>query len=271
MSFITRLYFPSRARKKYFKVHVDGTRKILEASLQTKIAKVVFISTSAVYGVPRQVPITETTQPSPLGDYGLSKYLAEKVCAEFKTKGCDISILRPRALVGRGRLGIFSILYERIRRGKIIPILGSGKNLFQFLSGRDLASACYLASEKPCYQEDFNLGAEKFGTVEECLSFLIRHAKTKSRILPLPVWPAQAVLFLLDCLRLSPLVNWHYRTPHKPFYFDISKAKTLLGWQPIDSNQDMLCEGYDWYLKILQQGPLKTGTRHSFAVESDLF
>ncbi len=260
----------ARAGKDYWKVNVEGTQKVLEACQKYTVRKVIFISTSAVYGIPKTVPINESTPLTPLGKYGFSKYDAEQVCQKFKQKGLDITIIRPRTLVGQGRLGIFSLLFDRIRKGRRVFILGNGKNLFQLLSGRDLASACLLAAERPCRGEDFNLGSDQFGTINEDLSALIQHAGSTSQLTPLPALPARLLLTLLDHLRLSPLVDWHYKTPHKPFYFDISKAKKILGWMPQDGNQKMLCSTYDWYLKKINTEVIPTGTRHSFAVKPGL-
>lgn len=255
----------ARAGRDYFRVNVEGTRRVLEGTQALGLRKVLFISSSAVFGIPHQVPITEETPLTPLGRYGHSKAEAERVCGEYKKRGLDITILRPRTLVGPGRLGIFSLLFDRIRTGRRVPLLGRGDNRFQLLSSRDLAMACGFAASETSFQEDFNLGASEFGTVREDLGALIQHAGSSSRLTPVPVLPTQVVLRILDALRLSPLVDWHYRTPHKPFFFDCTKAERLLGWRPKDSNQVMLSDTYDWYLERLNRGPLGFGDRHTLA------
>src|SRR4029077_9324466 len=63
-----------------------------------------------------------------------------------------------------------------------------------------------------------------------------------------PPAPANAAPPLLDWLRLSPLAPWHYRTYHKAFYFDISRAVRDLDWHPRYSNAEMLGQSYDWFL-----------------------
>jgi nucleoside-diphosphate-sugar epimerase len=52
----------------------------------------------------------------------------------------------------------------------------------------------------------------------------------------------------LELARLSPLAEWHYRTAHRDSYVDVSKAQRLLGFAPKLSNEQALCETYDWYL-----------------------
>jgi len=70
----------------------------------------------------------------------------------------------------------------------------------------------------------------------------------------------------LDIFSLSPFTPWHYLTVDKPFYFDISKAKTILGWQPQDSNLDMLIRSYNWYLSQRKKIDKDFGTTHKKSI-----
>ncbi len=260
----------ARSGREYWEINVDGTRNVLEAALGSGVKKVLNVSTSSVYGVPRSVPITEETPLTPLGDYGKAKFDAEEAVRAFRqAHDLDVSIVRPRTIVGTGRLGIFGILFDWIYRGKRVYVIGTGKNLFQLLSARDLADACRLMTVTSCRNQDFNLGAEEFGTYGGDLEELIAYAKTPARVQPVNARMARTVLGALDALRLSPLVDWHYKTPHKPFYFDITKAKTVLGWQPKDSNVQMYKETYDWYVQ--NRDRLKAvGTTHRKSVRQGL-
>src|SRR5919204_480587 len=56
------------------------------------------------------------------------------------------------------------------------------------------------------------------------------------------------VLRALERARLSPLAEWHYRTAHRDSFVDVTKAQRLLGFAPRLSNEQALCETYDWYL-----------------------
>lgn len=253
----------SRSKRRIFwDINVDGTRTILESSLKNKVKRVVFISSSAPYGIPKEVPITETTEFNPLGDYGRSKVEAEKLCNLYREKGLDVVILRPRTIVGTGRLGIFQILYSWIADGKNIYIIGKGNNLFQLLDVSDLVQACLLTIEKHCKNRDFNLGTDVFATVRQDLEALTSYAKTGSAVISVPARVAKTVLRILDKLNLSPFVSWHYLTPDKPFYFDISRAKKILGFQPKYSNFQMLKESYDWYLSHREEVDSKFGITH---------
>lgn len=262
----------SRAGREFFDVNVRGTETVLEAAARAGAERVVHISSSAVYlGKALPVPIDERTELCPMGDYGESKRQAEEVCRRFRDRGLKVNVLRSRTLVGAGRLGIFQILFDWIRAGKRIYILGPGDNRYQLCSAADMAEAAWLAASVPGVEnEDFCVGAGEFRTVREDLGALIRHAGTSSRLCSIPPWLARATLGTLDALRLSPLVDLHYKTPHKPFYFDIGKARRLLGYEPRQSNERMLAEAYDWYLANREAYASRYGTTHRSALKQGL-
>lgn len=252
----------TRAGGEFLRVNTAGSETVLKAACAERVRKVIYLSSSTVYGRPADLPVTESSPMQPLSLYGRSKRLAEAVCLGFKERGLDVTIIRPRPLIGPGRLGILQILWDWVRAGSAVYILGSGDNRFQLCSARDCARLCVLAAEKPCFQEDFNVGAERFTTLRKDLEALAAHAGTGSRIVPIsPAW-ARPALSLLDRLRLSPFVEWHYKTIDANWHFDTSKARALLDWRPEDSNVDMLASAYDWYLKTVRAKPHSPASAH---------
>ncbi|MCE2464635.1 MAG: hypothetical protein J4G01_00915 [Dehalococcoidia bacterium] len=61
-------------------------------------------------------------------------------------------------------------------------------------------------------------------------------------------------------------MDWQYKVADKPFYFDITKAKTDLGWQPKDSNLSMFIDSYDWYTNYYVDSAEAYGSTHRKAV-----
>ena len=249
-------------------VNRDGTRNLLESCARRAVKNVIYTSSSAVYGIPKTNPVTEETSPSPVEEYGRAKLAGETLCWEYGRKGLDVSIVRPCTIVGHGRLGIFQILFEWIYQGKNIPVLGDGKNTYQFVHADDLAEACIRASmlKGP---DAFNCGTDRFGTMREVLEHLCGHAGTGSRVKSLPTWPIVTAMNLSSFMGISPLGAYHASMYGRSMYFDISKARNQLGWAPRYSNNEMFVESYEWYLA--NRTAVLTGTdgssRHRSAVE----
>ena len=257
---------PTRGKKNYTSINTGGTRNVLQASLEHQVKQVVHISTSAIFGVPSRLPVTEETELRPMGYYGNAKFDGEQEVKRYRERGLRVAILRPRTIIGTERLGIFHILFDWIKAGKGIPVIGSGNNLFQFVSSRDVVEASLLAAQAGS-NEDFNIGAEEFSTVRADLEGLFQHAGSGSRVVSIPAPLVKLTLQVLDLLRLSPLMDWQYKVADKPFYFDISKAKGELGWQPQDSNVKMFTDSYDWYIANYDDTVSTYGSTHRQAVK----
>src|SRR5215218_1736960 len=229
-------------------VNVDGTLTLLAAAAAAGVKRVVHVSSTAVYGVPDKHPIEEDDPLVGVGHYGESKIEAEELCRAFRRRGLDCVILRPKTFIGPERLGVFEILFDWIRDGRRIYVLGRGDNRYQLLAVEDLVDAIARASTADVAGEVFNVGATEFGTVRTDLEALIAHAGTRSRLRPIPARPAEVALRALELAKLSPLGEWHYKTASRDSFVDVSKAETLLGWRATKSNVDTLVENYDWYV-----------------------
>lgn len=257
---------PLWPRKDIFEINVRGTRNVLEAALKNGVQRVVFVSSTAVYGVPDKHPLYENDKLEGVGPYGESKILAEKVCEEFRKKGMIVPIVRPKTFIGTGRLGVFQILYDWVESGKKIPLIGHGQNRYQLLEVEDLAEAIYLALTAPEEKanDTFNVGAESFGTVLEDVGALCDYAGRGGGVRPFPAWLVKPALALFEKLKLSPLYKWVYGTADKDSFVSIDRAKEKLGWQPKYSNAQALIRSYQWYLDHKSECQ-KSGITHRVA------
>ena len=228
--------------------NVDGTGVVFAAALEAGAGRAVQISSTAVYGIPKHHPLREDAPLVGVGDYGESKIEAERVARRAGRRGLEVVVLRPKTFIGPERLGVFEILFDWIREGRRIPVLGDGSNRYQLLAVEDLVEATMSAGTADVAGETFNVGATAFGTVRSDLEGLIAHAGSASRLRPVPARPAELALRALELARLSPLAEWHYRTAHRDSFVDVSRAQRLLGYRPRLSNEQALCETYDWYL-----------------------
>ena len=228
-------------------INVGGTATVLAAAAANGVRRVLFISSTAVYGVPRVHPIREDAPLVPVGSYGRSKIDAEELCRQFGVRGLEYVIIRPKTFIGAERLGVFEILFDWVREGRRIYTIGSGRNRYQLLAVEDLVDAIVRAAERPVAGRVFNVGATEFATVREDLQALIDHAGSTSRVTPVPARPVQAILRALELLRVSPLAEWHYKTANKDSYVAVDRAREELGWTPRSSNAQTLIAAYDWY------------------------
>jgi nucleoside-diphosphate-sugar epimerase len=237
----------AKDRRLFRSVNVDGTARLLRAARKSGALKVIYVSSSAVFGVPKSNPVSELTPAVPGEAYGRAKLEAEHLCQQASAEGMDITIIRPRTILGHGRLGIFQILFEWIRTGSNVPVLGDGSNVYQFVHADDLADACILAADRPG-STLYNCGTDRFGTMRSSLEALCASAGTGSRVRGVPMAPAVLLMNATAWFGLSPLGPYHAMMFGRSFYFDVEKAKRELGWRPKYSNEEMLIQSYAWYV-----------------------
>ena len=257
----------AKDKKLFHSVNYDGTKNILEAAVINKCKHLVYTSSSAVFGVPNSNPVGDLTNPNPAEAYGLAKYEGEKIALSYNSDDLVVSVIRPRTIIGHGRLGIFQILFEWINLGKNIPVFDGGKNIYQFVHTDDLADAVILSAEKNL-PEIYNIGTDNYVSMYETLESVIKHANTNSKIKSLKSSVIVPFMNLSSFLGLSPLGSYHALMYGKSMYFDLTKAKNVLGWSPKYSNEMMFKESYDWYV-VNREEVLKSANKshHKSAVK----
>jgi UDP-glucose 4-epimerase len=194
--------------------------------------------------------VREADAINPLEVYGVSKWRGEQVLADYQDR-INITMLRCPTIMGGGRLGLLSILYEFIHEGRKVWMLGDGSNLYQFIAAADLSDAMQRAIRHPGFHL-YNIGSDDVPTLRDLYQSVISYAGTRARVASLPRGPAVAALKLLHHLHMSPLGPYHYQMLAESFVFDTSRIKRELGWRPTKTNTQMLIESYQWYLDHLE-------------------
>ena len=231
----------------FYPVNYFGTKHILEWMEQAGAKRLVHYTTDMVYGHSVVTPQTEDHACAPLGHYGQSKLDTETLAATYRAKGFRISIFRPRLIIGPGRLGILEKLFKLIDLNLPVPMIGSGRNPYQFVSVFDCASAAALAWKAGVPNEAYNLGSDTPPPVRELLRRLVREAGSRSLVVPTPGFLVKFTLNTLDFVNLPLMDPEQYLIADEECLLDCSKAKRELGWAPKYRDDDMLIAAYKEY------------------------
>jgi nucleoside-diphosphate-sugar epimerase len=255
---------PLYSEEDIYTTDVVGTRLILEVAQQHGVSRAIHISSTAVYGIPDHHPLVEDDKLDGVGPYGKAKIAAEEVCLEFRRKEMVVPIIRPKSFIGPERLGVFALFYDWALEGHNFPMIGNGKNRYQFLDVEDLCAAIHLCLTLPDdkVNDTFNIGAEEFTTMAEDYQVVLDEAGLGKRIIGFPAEPAIWGLRLLELLHVSPLYKWVYETASKDSFVSIEKAKCQLGYRPRYSNKVALLRNYRWYVDHRDQFASQSGVSH---------
>ncbi len=250
----------------FFPVNFHGVEHLLKRMEKAGATRLVQFTTDMVYGHSETVPQYEDHPRRPLGEYGLSKLKVEELAEEWRKKGFRISLFRPRLIIGPGRLGILSKLFKLIDLNLPVPMIGAGRNPYQFISVYDCASACIAAWKAGFPNEAYNLGSLNPPSVRDLLGSLIRHAGSRSILIPTPGWAVKRTLDLFDWVNKPIMDPEQYLIADEVCVLDVSKAGRELGWVPQYNDSDMLIAAYDEYRRgIADERSTRTKARNASA------
>lgn len=203
-------------------VNVTGTLNVLVAAKDAGVKRVIYSASSSAYGNQDTLPLREEMEVLPLSPYGLQKYIGELECRLFSVVyGIETVSLRyfnvygPRLSTdGAYALAIGKFLEQR-KNGEQMTIVPDGKQSRDFTHVRDVVRANFLAAESP------NVGKGE----------VINIGGGKNR----------------SILEVAELIGgpWKFVEPRlepKHTLADISRAKTLLGWEPSVSFEEGIQE-----------------------------
>lgn len=239
---------PRANRKEYFfDTNFDGTVNLLQTMKQRGCHKFVFYSTDMTYGKPQYLPVDVKHPQNPFGPYGASKKAAENVCREFRANGFNISIFRPRMILGPGRLGVLTKLFRLMDYNLPVPLIGDGSNCYQMVSVYDCVDATIKALNHGIPNGEYNLGSVNPPTVSSLLQDVIVKAGSKSKLLKTNGSLVKGTLALLGKLGAEILYKEQYEIADENYIVDISNAESELGWMPRYTDKDMLFSAYEYY------------------------
>ena len=236
----------------FWDVNVKGTKKLLVAAKKAGIKKFIHCSTVGVQGDIKNPPAKETHPNNPGDYYQESKLEGEQLALEFfKKEGLKGTVVRPVGIYGPGDTRFLKI-FKFINNGKF-RMIGDGNVLYHLTYVEDLVEGFRLAGEnEKANNEIFTIGGNGYLTLRELvdkISIILDKPTSKKSIPVWPVWIAGALCELVcKPFGISPPI---YRRRIDFFIkdraFDITKAKTVLGYNPTTTLEEGLAKTAAWY------------------------
>lgn len=213
--------------RSYIETNVIGTLNVLDRTRFLNIPKVVFASTSSVYGTNGTRVDEESPTDRPLSPYAATKKSAEVLCHSYHhLYGTDVSILRFFTVygpAGRPDMSVFRFVHWIIE-GKPVTVFGDGTQTRDFTYVDDIVSGAILAL-KPIGCEAINLGSDA----------------------PVKIIDVIRLVEALTNTRATLEFRQQHRADVPDTHASIEKAKRILSWQPRNRISDGIADVVEWY------------------------
>lgn len=167
-------------KNEYFDVNVTGTKNIFDAGVKQNI-KIVYASSSSVYGNQSIIPIKETSRYNPINPYAETKVECEKLARKYFKKNLDVVGLRFFNIFGERQsleyAGVITKFLEKIKNKKSPIIFGNGSQIRDFIFVGDIVNANIEVMKSNVTQDFFNVGTGKKISILELANLIIKISK----------------------------------------------------------------------------------------------
>ena len=212
-----------KMKDEYFDVNVSGTENILKLAKEYGF-KVVYASSSSVYGNPKQIPIKESDDRSTVNPYAQTKLEAELLAEKYSEMGVKVIGLRYFNVFGKRQskeyAGVIKLFLDRIQQSKPPKINGDGLQTRDFVYIDDVVKANILAMDSDINYKFLNVGSG----------------------LPISILDLANLIIDASGLSLKPMYCPALSGDIKTTQADLTSIKKLLGWQPKTKLRDWLIE-----------------------------
>ena len=205
-------------KEKYHNVNVKGTENIFKLAKEFG-KKVVYASSSSIYGNTTTIPIKENFEKNPINPYGITKLDDEKLAKKFHDLGLSVIGLRYFNVYGIGQTndyaGVITKFIDQINVNKSPIIFGDGTHTRDFISVEDIAKANLLSMESNTDFSFLNIGTGISTSIKELAELMIELSGKKLEISfdDLPLGDVKDSL--ADVSLAKKLINWNYETSLK--------------------------------------------------------
>ena len=214
----------------HYKVNVLGTLYLLQKCVEYGVKKLVFASSSSVYGNNPHIPFSEDDKVDyPLSPYAATKKAGENLCYVFhKLYGMDIVCLRLFTVYGprQRKEMLISSFTNKIYNGEPVTIFGDGLNRRDYTYITDVVMAFTEVLRHIKGYEVYNIGRSDPVTLSKVINLIERKLGKKSEVNYSPMQPGEA----------------------NQTYANISKARSVLGYDPEVRIEKGISLYIDWFL-----------------------
>ena len=210
-----------RIPEKFHDVNVNGTENIFKIAKEFGI-KVVYASSSSVYGDTSILPTTESDEKRPINPYAKTKLEKDKLAEQYAKNGLKVIGLRYFNVFGprqsKEYAGVIKLFLERIQQGLPPLVNGDGLQIRDFVHVDDAVNANILSMESDIDFEFFNIGTGTTISILDLANIIIKFSG----------------------LKIKPIHRSALPGDVRATQADITKVKTMLEWKPTTSIQDWL-------------------------------
>jgi nucleoside-diphosphate-sugar epimerase len=197
----------------YNAVNVNGTENILKLAKKNNF-KVVYASSSSVYGNPKRIPIRESDDKNPINPYAETKLKKEELAVKYSKMGVKVIGLRYFNVFGKGQsneyAGVLKLFLERIRNELPPKINGDGTQFRDFVYVEDVADANIMSMQSEINHEFFNVGTNTSMTILDLANIIIKFSG----------------------LDIEPIFNPALKGDVKETIADVNLIRKKIGWKP---------------------------------------
>lgn len=200
--------------EKYYDVNVNGTENIFKLAKEFGF-KVVYASSSSVYGDPIEIPIREDAQKNPINPYAKTKLNDEILAEKYSKQGVDIIGLRYFNIFGERQsmnyAGVIKLFLERIQNQNPPIINGDGSQIRDFVYVKDVVQANIMAMESNVKNAFINIGTGKTVSILELANQIIKSSNLKLKPIHKEELKGDVHDSKADVELAKKLLNWEYK------------------------------------------------------------
>ena len=197
--------------EEYNDVNVNGTENILKLAKKNNF-KVVYASSSSVYGNPERIPIRESDSKNPINPYAETKLKKEELAVKYSKIGVKVIGLRYFNVFGKGQskeyAGVLKLFLERIRDKLPPKINGDGTQFRDFVHVSDVVKANIMAMESDVKHSFFNVGTNSSISILELANIVIQASGLNIEPIHGPSLPGDVQKTLADIQLIKEKLSW---------------------------------------------------------------